>query len=441
MTRFKSRLPGRLLSAILVSLLCLGNIPPQNQTPAPDLLRKARALYEQQRYEEALSLLEKIEGQTDTEQTMLRAEVYMLFAACYEKMGKTHLANAFLMKIQLMIEAGELKKFPDQPGLELQTLEVYREINRITQEEPSPPPEAESDEYHFSFKDPEPVRKQSQKKVIQYESRKIKKKKFPWIPVIAGLVVAGVVLYFLLTHENRDEAEFDLPEIEWIYIPAGEFEMGDNFNEGDSDEQPVHKVYLDGYYISKYEISISQYNLFCLSTGRTTLTVAYNLPNWWKDYPAHYVSWQDASDFCQWLSRETGSNIQLPTEAQWERAARGAIQNRYPWGNGPPTCDLANFQGCGSHLDEVFEHPAGATPSGVFNMGGNVAEWCRDWYGAGYYSQSPLQNPLGPASGSKRVVRGGSWDNTAQEIRSANRVAQSPGERLPTRGFRIIKEK
>lgn len=221
-------------------------------------------------------------------------------------------------------------------------------------------------------------------------------------------------------------------KIEWIQIPAGEFKMGDNFNEGDSDELPVHSVYLDTYYISKYEITYDQYDKFCDETGRKK-------PDDWDGRgkkPVTHVTWDDARDFCAWLSQITGKNIHLPTEAQWEKAARGTDQRRYPWGNEHPTCILANYTSdCGRGSKTVGSHPLGVSPYGVHDMAGNVWEWCSDWYSSSYYSISPKKNPTGPSTGNYRVERGGS---TRGIVRAANRGAHRTRAKDFVRGFRPV---
>ena len=439
MIQFENHFITRTVSLLLISLLFFGNMSIQTQNSKGNKFQEALTLYEQDRYDEATSLLEEIEGKLGTEETQLKAKVYMLFAACYEQTGKSNLAGAFLKKIQLMIEAGSLKKFPEIKGIDLKSLDMYKEIIGIYQDE-TKPPEQEPDEYHFKFKEPDPIKPFDKKAVIHYEARKEKRKKFPWIAVIVGVVIVGVVIYFLLNKKDQDDIDIEAPEIEWVYVPAGEFKMGDNFNEGDSDETPVHKVYLGDYYISKYEISVSQYDQFCMDTDRQTLFTKYYLKTYQLDYAAIYVSWEEASAYCQWLSQKTGENIHLPTEAQWERAARGTNQNRYPWGNSPPNCNLVNFLNCGFGVSNVYNLGAGATPSGIYQMAGNVWEWCQDYYSPTYYSQSPYQNPQGPTNGVYRVMRGGSITSQASDIRSANRRPKDPDEDNYDNGFRIVKE-
>lgn len=432
----------KFVSFILVMLLFLGNLNLSSQNTKQEKFSQALKLYNQGNYEEATSFLEEAENLLGTEEFIFKAKIYILFCACYEKMDKENLARAFLAKIQRMLDSGQIEELPEISGFDLNAIQIIKKDIMESEVEIDPllDEEEEIDEYHFKFKEPEPVKPVDKKAVIQYQGRKEKRKKFPWIAVIAGVIIVGVVIYFLLNKKDQDDIDIEAPEIEWVYIPSGEFLMGDNFNEGDSDETPVHKVYLDDYYISKYEISVSQYDRFCMDTGRQTLSNEYYLRTYQLDYAAFYISWEKANAFCQWLSQKTGENIRLPTEAQWERAARGTNQNRYPWGNSPPNCDLVNFLDCGRSVHNVFNYGAGATPGGILQMAGNVWEWCRDYYSSTFYSQSPYQNPQGPTSGLYRVIRGGGITSPASDIRSANRRSKGPYEVDYEYGFRIVKE-
>ncbi len=430
------------VSFMLVMLLFLGNLNLSSQNTRQEKFSQALKLYNQGNYEEATSFLEEVESLLGTEEFIFKTKIYILFCACYEKMDKENLARAFSVKIQRMLDSGQIEELPEISGFDSNAVHIIKKDLMETEVETDPLPgeEEESDEYHFKFKEPEPVKPVDKKAVIQYQGRKEKRKKFPWIAVIAGVIIVGVVIYFLLNKKDQDDIDIEAPEIEWVYIPSGEFLMGDNFNEGDSDETPVHNVYLDDYYISKYEISVSQYDRFCMDTNRQTLSNEYYLRTYQLDYAAFYISWEEANAFCQWLSQKTGENIRLPTEAQWERAARGTNQNRYPWGNSPPNCDLVSFLDCGRSVHNVFNYGAGATPGGIHQMAGNVWEWCRDYYSSTYYSQSPYQNPQGPTSGVYRVMRGGSISSPASDIRSANRRSKDPYEVNYDYGFRIVKE-
>jgi formylglycine-generating enzyme required for sulfatase activity len=237
-------------------------------------------------------------------------------------------------------------------------------------------------------------------------------------------------------------------EIEWVEIPAGEFSMGSE--EGKTDEQPVHTVYLDTYFISKHEVNFAQYDQFCEETGREKPEDS----GWGRgNRPVINVTWQDAVDYCRWLTEKTGESISLPTEAQWEKASRGTDQRIYPWGSDPVSGIRANFADARSDLawkdkriDDKHQFTApvdaysrGASPYGILNMGGNVWEWCTDWYGKYYYGQSPGRNPAGPDKGFYRIGRGGSWRYSAEFLRCASRNFFYPDFGYSFVGFRLVK--
>lgn len=243
--------------------------------------------------------------------------------------------------------------------------------------------------------------------------------------------------YSVVLTDFEDIYDKYLHAVEWVQVPAGSFEMGDNFNEGLYFEQPVHTVYLDTYYISKYEVTFEQYDAFCDATGRTKPDDM----GWGRgDRPVIWVSWNDAKAFCDWLSEKTGENIHLPTEAQWEKAARGTDQRRYPWGNGSPDSTLANYDNNVGKTMPVGSYPAGVSPYGIHDMAGNVWEWCSDWYDGDYYSISPPNNPQGPSSGYCRILRSGAWSWLATAIRSACRGSEYPSYNYSHVGFRLCKD-
>jgi formylglycine-generating enzyme required for sulfatase activity len=210
-----------------------------------------------------------------------------------------------------------------------------------------------------------------------------------------------------------------------IQIPSGMFHMGGLDVYAENDELPPHEVQLDGYWIDKLEITNGMYNL-CLQSGACAPPVKLNSDNRpdylynldFRDYPVVYVSWLDASQYCQWAGRR------LPTEAEWERAARGDDLRTYPWGDELPNPTLLNFNNEVGDTSRVGSYQAGASPFGVLDMAGNVWEWTADLYKADFYQSSALSNPTGPAESIgllQRVLRGGSFQDERVNVRVSNR--------------------
>jgi formylglycine-generating enzyme required for sulfatase activity len=207
-----------------------------------------------------------------------------------------------------------------------------------------------------------------------------------------------------------------------LYVPTGDFTMGsDSFID---DSKPAHKVYINGFWIDKTEVSNQMYSS-CVQDGAcnppggmdsSTRSSYYGNPEY-KFYPVIYVSWDDAKTYCKWAGRR------LPTEAEWEKAARGTDGRVYPWGNNDPTSLFLNFNGLLRDTSKVDSFSKGASFYGALNMAGNVWEWVADWYDSVYYRSSPTSNPLGSDMGSFRVRRGGSWDDYlgGDDVRSTYR--------------------
>ncbi len=211
-----------------------------------------------------------------------------------------------------------------------------------------------------------------------------------------------------------------------VCVPAGEFTMGTESSDPASDE-PAHQVMLDAFWIDQTEVTNAMYQQ-CVAAGactaprkdRSSTRINYYDASEYATFPVVYASWDVAASYCRWAGRT------LPTEAQWEKAARGTDGRIYPWGNQAPTCRLANFGNCVADTNAVGNYPKGVSPYGAYDMAGNVYEWVADWYGEGYYSQSPSANPTGPSSGDSRVVRGGTWSDDALRVRATDRNYNRP---------------
>jgi eukaryotic-like serine/threonine-protein kinase len=233
--------------------------------------------------------------------------------------------------------------------------------------------------------------------------------------------------------------------MEMMYVPAGPFIMGSNAESYYDDEDPAHEVYLDAFWIDKYEVTNGQYQQcveegFCVILPSTeasrTREQYYGNPEF-ADYPVIYVEYYAAFDYCLWASDRRG--LTLPTEAQWEKAARGTDERLYPWGNTSADCSLLNMAGCNEDTVAVGSYPGGASPYGVMDMAGNVWEWTRDHYGENYYSVSPMNNPEGPEEFSDmNVIRGGSWGEGDDNQRTVRRYAAYVGSTWYSLGFRCV---
>jgi eukaryotic-like serine/threonine-protein kinase len=237
-----------------------------------------------------------------------------------------------------------------------------------------------------------------------------------------------------------------------VYVPAGTFTMGNTIDQAMAecrkfrndckdgwftDEQPPHSVSLDAYWIDRTDVTNGMYAL-CVKagacqapsqSGSTTHTSYYGNPQY-DNYPVIYVNWTDADAYCKW------AGARLPTEAEWEKAARGTDGRLYPWGNDIPNKSLLNFNYNVGDTTAVGIYPSGASPYGALDMAGNVYQWVNDWYDANYYASSPASNPPGPSTGTYRVLRGGSWYYDEDYTRSADRGGNDPAYALSSVGFR-----
>ncbi len=297
-----------------------------------------------------------------------------------------------------------------------------------------------------------------------------------------------LLLFFLTTHLfpfqrifAQEPSNQPYPDIEklsknpqfdyrgMVLIPGGKSKIGSTFKEimkyfdmcyrvdktcrdwWYKDELPQHKVILDDYWFDKYEVTNADYLKFVLATGhRPALdnsceTDKCREGNLWEGYtfsrsirnqPVTQVSWDDAAAYCRWLGKR------LPTEAEWERAARGPTGMMYPWGSSPPK-GRANFKRkwMGTKtMTDVGHYSKGMSVYGIFDMAGNVWEWVGDWYEMNYYKKSPRKNPKGPDEGEFKVVKGGGWVNYGETLHSSIRRWSRPEARFNDTGFRCAKD-
>ena len=241
----------------------------------------------------------------------------------------------------------------------------------------------------------------------------------------------------LIRSETQGEYIWEKDESVMVFVPAGEFPMGSE--SGDPDEAPVHSVHLDSYYIDKYEVSWRQWRLTSLPPLRSIngAPIKDQQPFWGRgdNLPVTYIKWHDAKRYADWVGKR------LPTEAEWEKAARGTDGRTYPWGNEPPTFERAVWKKhpIGKERPAAVDCcPEGASPYGVFNMSGNAFEWVDDWYDARFYKRSPDRNPHNVHPELYKVLRGGAFVLDAEDMRSTLRNRQYPEEGQDYVGFRLV---
>lgn len=294
------------------------------------------------------------------------------------------------------------------------------------------------------------------------------------------LLILFVSFLWLAENAYAEEPEKVKPKTplpkSMVLIKGSCFNMGDAFENGHSDERPIHKVCLDDFYMGKYEVTVSAFRKFVKSAGYLTetekkgkgWTLNSTGDSWekrsgisWKNpgfkqgdkHPVVLVSWNDAMAYICWLNKVSGKKYRLPTEAEWEYAARdGGKLIEYAWGNKWPDGNIAGDElkkkfskrpwPIWEDYDDsyVFTAPVGSfAPNnfGLYDMAGNVWEWNSDWYIGNYYVQTPSNNPKGPKTGTHRVRRGGSWFSMPLSVRTSVRDCGTPDERDSYLGFRL----
>lgn len=227
---------------------------------------------------------------------------------------------------------------------------------------------------------------------------------------------------------------------EMVQISEGPFVMGSRDNDSDPDEKPEHQVYLKAYFFDKNEVTQYAYDRFAKMTKRTKRRIEVFEDDPAKllkpEHPMIAVTWEDAEAYCKWAGKR------LPTEAEWEKAARGEGKRRYPWGD-EFVVGYANIDGnedAFRYLAPPGSFESGRSPYGIYDMTGNVGEWVSDFYDENYYRKSPYRDPKGPDQGDQRVIRGGSWRETKRNVRASKRFQAKPWRHDVTVGFRCAKD-
>ena len=262
------------------------------------------------------------------------------------------------------------------------------------------------------------------------------------------IVLTILLLLMLDTYSNaqldrlRRSKALEQPtpaETPMVEIPAGEFAMGSDGRQALEDERPMHRVWVDDFSMDLHEVTAAQYAVFLTATNRlapwqwNTVDLSQH-----RDRPVIGVDWSDADAYCRWKEKR------LPTEAEWEKAAKGTDGRLYPWGNQVPTKDLANFAlgarfSYSQVLMPVLSYEQGKSPYGLYQMAGNVGEWVQDWYAASYYETSPDRNPQGSEQGQFKVLRGGSWSDLPKYLLTYGRFKLPPETRNSYTGFRCAR--
>ncbi len=267
-----------------------------------------------------------------------------------------------------------------------------------------------------------------------------------------------VLMFFLVVSPAFVNAETPITDqvtgMELVFIKGGCYDMGDSAGDGDSNERPVHEVCVNDFYMGKYDVTNEQFRKFRPDHNSGSFE---GLSLNGNKQPAVFVSWYDAVDFAKWLSEKTGQTYRLPTEAEWEYAARGGTKTKYFWGNNPDdACKYANVADLTAkkrwnkwtafYCDDKFlvSSPVGSfQPNGygLYDMLGNVWQWCEDVYNSSAYTRLPKNNPVYEGSGEYHVERGGGWSNGPLGVRVSHRVSLTPEFGHHALGFRLVRVK
>ncbi len=270
------------------------------------------------------------------------------------------------------------------------------------------------------------------------------------VTMLAGIFVMVFILDRAYAKTDNPTEIIGKDTAPMVLVPEGVFPMGvpSGARDGGVDERPNHDVFLDTFYIDKYEVTNGRYLQFVTETGHRTpqhptdpskgLWQGNIMPESIVDLPVINVDWYDADAYCKWAEKR------LPTEAEWEKAAKGPNDWRFPWGDVEPTDKHLNYNQVTwrgeTTLVPVGIYEAGKSPYGAYDMAGNVWEWVADWYDSQYYSKSPDRNPKGPQAGGYKVLRSSGWQGETPQARIFTRIMSKPLDRNHSTGFRCAKD-
>jgi formylglycine-generating enzyme required for sulfatase activity len=251
---------------------------------------------------------------------------------------------------------------------------------------------------------------------------------------LAAAIVIGIAAYIYLANRQPSREARGKDGAPAVLIHAGNFTMGDG------EEAPLREIYVDAFYLDKHEVTTSRYAKFLHATGSAKPPKGWEVVNLdgGGDLPVVGVDWRDADAYCRWAGKR------LPTEAEWEKGARGTDGREYPWGNEEPTSARANFGKSAESpykggLSPAGSHEAGKSPYGAQDFAGNASEWVADWFAEGF-ERGDVRNPKGPQTGTGKVIRGGGWYDPADRIKSTKRYHARPTTRAEDIGFRCARD-